>query len=370
MSQNGLISMINIKKFASSYNTLLGILSNKLQLNKLYHFPVDIQVEPTSKCNLSCIMCGRTYIHRKNADMSLENFKNLILNMKYLKSLTLNGLGEPMLNPDIFEMITFAKNRGIIVRLSSNATTLDSLNSEKLISTGLDHLFISLDGASSEVYEYIRKGANFESVVDNIKELVKNKEKLRKETPNITIDIVGMKTNLEEIPAIIELANSIGVKRVNVRHLYFDYEKRDYSTQLKGSRDDLNFMKNESLFMEDKAHVLKIFRRAVETSKKLGVGLHLPAFEKGNINDLKKFKCVWPWFHSYIDHAGYVTPCCICPDKNEICFGNINDMPFKNIWNNKDYREFRRLFATNNYPKVCETCMRPINELSTFVDKS
>lgn len=368
MLQSLVNNTIDIKKYTGFYNTFLGIASNKLQLNKLYHLPADIQVEPTSRCNLSCIMCGRTYINRKNGDMSIGTFKNLVFNMKHLRYLTLNGLGEPLLNPDIFEMISFAKSRGIRVRLSSNATILDHSKSEKLISTGLDQLFISLDGASSKTYETIRKGADFESLIENIRYLMQTKEKHHKETPHVTIDIVGMRTNLEEIPSIIELASSIGVKSVNLRHVYFDYDKRDYTAARTDKKDGLNSLKYENLFSVDKACVLETFRKATEVSKKLGVSLHLPSIAPDNISDLKKFSCVWPWLHTYIDYEGYVTPCCICPDKNEICFGNINDMPFKDIWNSKEYRKFRSLLANNNFPKVCETCMRPINETSSFID--
>lgn len=362
----GIKKVYNKNGLRGCWNEFLGLVSYKLHLNKLHYQPVDIQIEPTSKCNLSCIMCGRTYLNRMNGNMNYQNFKKIINQFLYLRFLTLQGLGEPLLNPDIFKMIKFAKSKGIEVRISSNATLLTPENSKKLVSTGLDSIYLSIDGASPKTYKSIRKGANFDLVINNIEVLMKTKKMLKKDLPRVTLDIVGMRTNLEEIPKMVKLAHSLGIENVNVRHLYFSLNQRNTINLTKSNEIfSVNSLENESLFNQNPEKVNTIFKAALKTSNKLGINLHLPSIEP-NILKQKEFKCRWPWLHTYIDFEGNVTPCCICPDKNEICFGNILNQPFNEIWNSKPYREFRYNIASHNFPKVCNDCMRPINVFSSF----
>lgn len=348
------------------WNSFLGLVTLKVLPDKVFYHPVDIQIEPTSRCNSSCIMCGRTYLDRKNGDMSFKHFKDIVNQFPYLRLLTLQGLGEPLLNPDIFRMIEYAKSKDITVRFSNNATRLTPRNCEKLVSSELDHIFISLDGATSKSYEKIRVGANFKEVIRNIDRLVKTKKKLNKNFPEITLDTIGMKTNLEEIPKIVELAHSLDIHNINIRHLNYDFTYRNGSNPDKSKMISVaNSLKNESLFTEDPSKVKDIFNETLEISKKLGIALHLPGIEPSQIKGLR---CVWPWYHTYIDFEGYMTPCCVCPDKDEICFGNILEQPFDKIWNNKQYRDFRSKLSSGIFPNVCNGCMRSINVQSSYIN--
>jgi radical SAM protein with 4Fe4S-binding SPASM domain len=68
-----------------------------------------------------------------------------------------------------------------------------------------------------------------------------------------------------------------------------------------------------------------------------------------------KEACSWPWNSVFITVHGDVTPCCNCADSNIISFGNIFQQNFLEIWNNKQYRNFRTTFRSE-IPTVCKPC--------------
>src|SRR3954469_15576148 len=102
--------------------------------------PVEVQLEVTGACNLACTMCLVSYrpkIGRRSGAMSLETFREVLDRLPGLERLTLQGLGEPLLAPDIVEMVREAASRGIDMGFNSNANLLTRRMSEELLSAGL-----------------------------------------------------------------------------------------------------------------------------------------------------------------------------------------------------------------------------------------
>lgn len=155
-------------------------------------FPIVLCIEPTSICNLRCTMCfqsDHTFSGDKSlqGQMTFELFKTIIdEGTKYnLASIVLASRGEPLLNKDIYRMISYAKENGVLdVKLNTNATMLTAKNSRKLLESGLDTLVFSLDSAIPEEYESIRVGAKFDKVVNNIRKFNEIREK---EFPGISL---------------------------------------------------------------------------------------------------------------------------------------------------------------------------------------
>ena len=91
-----------------------------------------------------------------------------------IPSIKLNWRGEPLLNPHLSEIISYAKSSGIVdVIINTNATHLTEKKSIELIQSGLDYIIFSFDGGTKETYESNRvsrfKPNTFESVVANIR---------------------------------------------------------------------------------------------------------------------------------------------------------------------------------------------------------
>lgn len=138
--------------------------------------PIVLAVEPTSVCNIRCVMCfqmdeelsGR---REMRGFMSLTLYRQIIEEAaaKDVGGLVLASRGEPLLHKDIGQFVRIAKDAGIPdVKLNTNATRLSETRSRELLAAGLDTLVFSVDSAVKEQFEQIRIGAKFDRIVENI----------------------------------------------------------------------------------------------------------------------------------------------------------------------------------------------------------
>ena len=168
-------------------------------------FPLHLDIEVTSYCNLLCPMCPRT--HRvemgkwENRMMKLETFKKIIDEgcKKGLRAINLNNFGESLFNKNIIEMIRYAKKKGVLdIMMHTNGTKMDKNLDKDLINSGLDRIIFSVDSISKEIYEKIRVNAKFEDTIKNIKKFYNSRRELKSSKPSIRISMVRMKENDHE----------------------------------------------------------------------------------------------------------------------------------------------------------------------------
>lgn len=159
------------------------------------NFPLFIDVEVTSSCNLKCPFCATTF--RKNkikqGFIKKEMVKKIIDEGKDngLYGVKFNIRGEPLLHPEIVSFIKYAKKNGLIdIYFNTNAVLLSEDISKKLIDAGLDRLSISFEGHTKDVYEKHRVGAKFEKVLRNIDTIQKLKKRLGVVHPKVRIQTV------------------------------------------------------------------------------------------------------------------------------------------------------------------------------------
>src|SRR2546423_15569589 len=144
---------------------LWAYLAGRSRMNAL---PVEYIVETTAKCNLYCPMCPREMYKQPKADMSDAVFERLVRESgSTAEHMMLIGLGEPFMDPKIYDRIEFCERHKISTLLSTNGTFLDEKMSERLLATPLEHITLSFDGATKESFEFYRKGARFEKVREN-----------------------------------------------------------------------------------------------------------------------------------------------------------------------------------------------------------
>ncbi|HIH13209.1 MAG: hypothetical protein A3C43_05935 [Candidatus Schekmanbacteria bacterium RIFCSPHIGHO2_02_FULL_38_11] len=163
-------------------------------------FPIHLDIEATSACNLKCPFCITTHANFKNGLMQYGIFKTIIDegSEKGLYSLKLNWRGEPLIHPKLPEMIAYAKGKGIVdVFMNTNAALLTEEKSRKLIDAGIDRIIISFEGYEKELYESQRVGAVFEKTVENIRRFMAVRKELKKSFPWVRIQTVM----LEELKA-------------------------------------------------------------------------------------------------------------------------------------------------------------------------
>ena len=192
--------------------------------------PRELQVEVTGACNLRCHMCLVRYrppIDKITGSMSLETFVRLLDALPDLERVTLQGLGEPLMAPDLMGMIAVATARGIDVGFNTNATLLTRARAAQLVDAGLAWLHISVDGATPDTYEAIRDRARFERVVRNVRGLVEVMGEKQATVPLLRVVFVAQRSNYRELPALVRLVAGWGIGELRVQNLSHDFSDTD-----------------------------------------------------------------------------------------------------------------------------------------------
>lgn len=333
-------------------NELLNKIEIALGREKSYSLPRWVQVEPTNLCNQKCIMCPRnTHMDSPLGSMSFENFKRIYEQIPTIKELQLNGLGEPLLNLDIFKMIKYAKEKGSFTVTTSNCELMTEEKANELVKSGLGLLKISMDTTDPEYYKQIRNG-NLDRALHGIKNIVTAKKELNSKIPIIWFNSIIMKDNYTQLPDIIKLGDSLGIDFIRFKPIgtYNVYEDEELKVE------------NEILF--------KTIGDAIQLSQGCGVGHNLTSLFKNKdcyyrpIN--KKYPCYSPWLEVYIQWYGGVRLCCeFFSSKYDL--GNIFEQDFQGIWNGGQMRNIRKLFikGNTNFP-VCKTCNRSQRNINIY----
>ena len=158
-------------------------------------FPLFIDIEVTSACNLKCPFCATTFRGKaiKKGFISFGVVKRIIDEGvdNNLYGVKFNMRGEPLLHPQIHEFVRYAKKKGLIdVYFNTNALSLTDEIAKKLIDAGLDRISISFEGYTKDVYEKHRVGADYEIVLSNIENIQLLKKRLGVKYPKIRVQTV------------------------------------------------------------------------------------------------------------------------------------------------------------------------------------
>lgn len=297
-------------------NLMLSRIGLAFKSNRAMAMPYNIIIEPVCGCNLKCPMCpvGTGKLKRKRGVMKFSTFKKIIDELSpYTIFIYLTNWGEPMLNGQIFEFIKYAKKKKMFILMSSNASILSRSNVDGLISSGLDAIKVSLDGASEKTYSNARRGGDFEKVLGNIKLLSAEKSRLVSKRPYVNLQFIVMKHNEHEIEKMRQMAKSLSVDRLSFKTVRVDDE---------------------------------------DQAKKF-----LPENKKYWRYDSGSESCTVPWESAVIAYDGSVTMC--CNDAEMVCnMGNITKESFRKIWNNEKYAKLREQIREdkNNIP-ICRACV-------------
>jgi len=333
------MSSLNRNGFEGIGNIVSAYLDLQREPLNMSSQPLIVQIEPTLYCNLECRMCVNPISQRKKRHMSLSEFKKIVDGMPLVKKISLVGAGEPLMNPSLFDMLTYAKSKGILAGFATNGMLLTEETCHKIIGAGVNWVNISIDSADKKRYESIRKGANFGTLIKNIRNFVRLKGNSR--SPELSMWFVVMEENLKELTDIIKLAKELGVVMVSAQlahHWSNDALKKAAS----------------GLDSEDFQRELKIeLKKAMGYAVKNGI-----SFDYVNVPDKSLNRaCKWPWKSCYITAEGFITPCCLQgSDPDILNFGNLLKSDFKDIWNCAAYQGFRKSLKSENPPDICIGC--------------
>lgn len=339
----------------------LTVLAEPHQPNKVARpLPRYVQIEPVGQCNLRCQMCPIPFRtdgppHGPPAFMDFGVYTRIIDELPNLEQLHLQGLGEPMMHPRFFDMVSFAADRGIQVSTNTNMTLLLNARRARLaVMCGLDCIHISVDGATAETYERIRKRAKFDRLLRNL-QLLADARRESNGGPRLRLVSVVMRQNLHELPDLVRFARRWSIGEMFVQHLCHDFGETTLPAAYRPMRE---FVDEQTLVGEDELRIEQYFSSARQVSEELGVDLRLPRTRPrphppGTPGPKR---CDWPYHGAYISYQGLAMPCCMISTPDRLNFGDVTEKGVASIWNSQRYEAFRRQLASNRPPEICRSC--------------
>lgn len=187
-------------------NLLLYRKSRKENSSDCPNLPLNLLVEVTSKCNLSCRMCNIHHDSKSGIVISEDLLESTFKLAKAAKAVSPFGLGEPLIHPDIVRIVGRYKADGAFVGLVTNGMLLTERISRGFIENRLDQLVVSVDAADPDLFAKIRKGADLQKISDNITTLNHLKKTLHAGNPSLALNVVVQSANFSQLPQIIHLA--------------------------------------------------------------------------------------------------------------------------------------------------------------------
>ncbi len=320
-----------------------------------------IQIEVTSWCDGKCIYCPRN-IYRQywnSKHMQFDIFKSLKPAFKKADLVHLQGWGEPLLHPDLVDMLKIVKDSGTKAGTTTNANHLTPSLAELLIKSGLNVIGFSLAGISAEKNDFIRRRTKLDSVIIAIENLHKAKKRLQSTYPDIHIAYMLLRSNLDDLENMPQFFASLGVDQVVVSSL---------------SLVCCSYLKYESVLADTRwewEELIKRIEQVQEDASQKGVDMHFqivspfagPKQCEENITRALVVNAegdVSPCVMANIPVAGGCTyyfgqEKCEFP---KLSFGNIFEQTLGQIWRNSEFRKFRKMFLKGKQPSICLRCYK------------
>lgn len=313
-------------------NWILVEASILVKPEKPWGWPTHVQVEPTTGCNLKCVLCPVTEgLERPHRHMELRTFQKIIDELgHHLFIILLWDWGEPFLNPSIYDMISAARKRKIGVISSTNGHVFAAGDhAERLVHSGIDCIILAVDGVTQATYEQYRQGGDLAIVKAGIKRIVEARRALHSKTPLIDLRFIVMRHNEHEIPHLKELARSLEVDALTLRALC-TYDDGEYCVT---EADGTAFVPENPAYQPFKLD---------------------PRCQSRIRRDTNPCKVLWnnPAIHS----DGKVFPCSFDPHGRN-ALGDLSESNFRDIWWGPGYGALRRKFR-NDYQQLplCRDC--------------
>lgn len=286
--------------FSDRLKAFRSYAQSKADCGQVYRLVVEI----TNACNLKCSMCPRKHMSRKVEFMHPDLFRHIVLEGKHTPEfVALNGFGEPLLHPRLFDFLNLCRGRGVRTGISTNCTRLDEESAMRLVESPPDQITLAIDGATKDAYERVRVGAVFEEVVDNVQRFLALREKSRKHF-FVILQIIYMTETKDQIRFFRDRFRSLPVDAVRIRQL--TYSGRD--------RVDSDYVNS---------------RKA----------------------------CFWMWNEPMILADGTVVPC--CQDVNgDLALGNVGRNSLAELWKEGRIKELRQIHASGRRDSIplCKDC--------------
>lgn len=254
-----------------------------------------VQIEITSRCSTGCVFCPHDALADRWVDGDLSPMlyeKHIVPHLDLFDLVYLQGWGEPMLHPNLWDMLIAAQEKGCRTGFTTNGAWLLEEQNKRLVDMGVDMISVSFAGTAAPVHESLRTNSRFAVLCSNFESLANLKKQHGISKPWLELHFLMTRANIEEFPGLVELAASLGADEVVATNL-------TYSPNL--ALDRMHLFGEQPLPSD-----LEIIRRAQTTAERLGIQLRVyPLQVEPNtlVCDADPLNAV------YVNHRGEVTPC-------------------------------------------------------------
>jgi MoaA/NifB/PqqE/SkfB family radical SAM enzyme len=318
-----------------------------------------IQVEVTSACNAACVYCPRTACGPAWQDRHLtpETFEKLRPALGYTRLVYLQGWGEPFLHPRFFALAASAKQTGCQVGVTSHGILLDEERIGRLVEMEFDLVALSLAGVGLN-NNRIRRGTDFEAVLECLKTFQKIKARLKKTRPLVNVAYMLLRSGLGDLNKLPAVLAGLGVEQVVVSTLDFV------------PHPDLAAETLTPATLQEYEELRACLAEAEAAGKQQGVSIHYDLRPPGQRRPICTENIGRAFF---VASDGQVSPCVYTnlPQQNAapgapalpspyqpLIFGNINEEPLLDIWIKPEYVGFRSTFSSGELLPPCRSCLK------------
>ena len=316
---------------------------------------MQLEIDVSNRCNLRCVMCYHSldaFVRRPPAFLSIEAFGRVADTvLPHAHTLTLALGSEPMTSPHFIPVLHAAAHHHVPrMTFFTNATLMTDAVVEAILDAGVTEVCVSIDGATRDTYEAIRRGASFDRVIGNVRRLIAARDGRGLTAPRVRFDVVLMRRNVHELPAIVGLAALCGAGAVNFFHMV-TYEGLDTASQSLAATPALS---DRWLGM------------ALLAAERLGITVtaHPKLFSAARSVDARRAEteqpdgtpyCAFPFFHVSMNSDGDVLPCPF--SHGEAPYGRVTaETPLPVIWLGSRFSELRRRILDRDPPDMCRRC--------------
>lgn len=313
-------------------------------------YPLYMEISPVGICNHRCIFCAYDFIGYPNRKLEKNRTLALLDELAEcgLKSILFAGEGEPLVHPDIVELILRARSNGIDVGLFTNGQLLKNELAERIL-PALTFVRFSFNGGTAKNYAHIHSVHPdvFTTVVGNIKNAARIKKKHRLKV-DIGAQFVLIPENSEFLVAATKTLKNCGVDYLAIKP-FMQRDLQSYQLQKQFSGQSL-----DDLFSSVEKIADNSFNVIARRDSFLNYGVR-------NYNH-----CYGTSFITVLNSAGVISSCLPYWEQDEFSFGNIYERSFKEIWDSERRKRVKVHLELSLDTRCCPPNCRP-NAINEFL---
>ena len=322
-------------------------------------------IKPTMACTANCPTCKlRRNLHKSltaSKKLSFEQWLTIFEDAAKLgvERLDISG-GEPTLYKKLIDLIEAGKQYGWYVNLNSNGSMINENYAERLVTSGLDSISISIYSADPRIHDRMR---NSDGLWEKATRAVKTFSMLKKRHPSFQIatQCLICRENYRTLADLMKLDYELGSDRVALTYLEGDFEKKYLLDE-----NEIHYFRQavvpeikafcetlDPTIREDAIRVVEsLYSKQINSASNFAKGLYRP--RESNLPP-----CQRPKNFTILLANGDVHPCNMVEYSHEPVMGNLFEKSLLEIWHSDKWNQFRKSLFD-----YCQWC--PINLYMTI----